>query len=892
MFAAFEAFRKSNSASGQWRYARAAQNHCLSQGTQSVELKIEKDARVRAGMRMLVSGVFVSLIDSGVACVWANYSRCLVSLASALSLLLLVPVLRRTRSLNLAFAAAGGLASAACLSQFLISGELFYVAVGISIPIGVTMCTSPLTGLGFSVAYAVAALSLTIAVGQNWITPQFPGVELRGGNLVACIITLLTMAVVSGSSVYRESVINAAEQNRRLSDALRQKQNSGLRLLAETTTELVSVEPNEERWARLLDGIAGYLDCDFFTNYEVQVDKLRLVASSGLPESLLPEYRLIDLGDKVFGLCAQGEKPIYLTASDLTQHENGVEITKLGFRVVAAVPLIFGEKLVGTLAFASSRKSAFASEELDFIRTIGQAIASVRGRSLADAQKRASESRFRTVIDHAAHSFFLIDSDGRFIDVNLQACFMLGYERDELLKLRVPDVVVGFTKELVSEIPSCRLAEKIEFKNSVYRRKDGTEFPVEVHLSHVSLGGADHVIALARDASDRQALADRMIQSQKMEAIGRLAGGVAHDFNNLLCVINSYSELLMDAPSLSESQRTWMGEIFNAGQRGADLTRQLLVFGRRAVFKPKAIDMNEVVVDAQRLLERLIGENITLESNLSPMLCVVLADRTQVDQVLINLAVNARDAMPRGGTLTLQTVPLPADNLSPNERVQLIVTDTGSGIAAELLPKVFDPFFTTKGVGEGTGLGLAVAYGIVKESGGSITVASEIGKGTSFTITLPAHATSQPIDEPQTAPPSVKTKTIVLLVEDEPAVRKVTSLSLRQLGYEVLEAQSSRHAIELAMRQSHEINVLLTDVIMPELNGPEIVRELRSFLPQLPVLYMSGYTYDVIEKITDLGENHVLLKKPFSQGELAACIEEVNSTNDSQSSSSKSQKRS
>lgn len=853
-----------------------------------MNLKNEKDARVRAGMRMLLGGAGVSLIDSGVACFGANYSRCVVSLASTLSLLLLVPILQRTRSLDLAFAVAGTIASAACLSQFLISGELFFVAVGISIPIGVTMCTSPLTGLGFSVLYGIASICLTVAVGQNWITPQYPGIELHGGNLAGCVITIFTMAVVCGSSVYRESVINATEKNRQLSDSLRQKQNAGLRLLAETTTELVSVEPGEDRWGELLKGIADHLNCDLLTNYEVQADKLRLVTSSGLPESSMHEYNLINMGDKVCGLCAQTENAVYLTDQELTQHPQGVELSKFGMRVVAAVPLVFGEKLVGTLAFASSRKSCFASEELDFIRTIGQAVASVRGRSLADAQKRASESRFRTVIDHAAHSFFLIDSDGRFVDVNLQACFMLGYEREELLRLTVPDVVVGFTRDLVAELPSYKLAGRIEFKNSVHRRKDGTEFPVEVHLSHVSLGGADHVIALARDASERQALADRIVQSQKMEAIGRLAGGVAHDFNNLLCVINGYSELLMNDQSLSNSQRTWLREIFESGQRGADLTRQLLVFGRKAVFTPKAINLNEVVVDAQRLMERLIGENITLEAKLSPAPCGVLADRTQIDQVLINLVVNARDAMPRGGRLTLQTRSVAADDLSSAERVQLIVTDTGSGISAELLPKVFDPFFTTKGVGEGTGLGLAVAYGIVKESGGVITVASEIGKGTAFTITLPAHTIGHRIDEAFPAPPNSSAKTVVLLVEDEPSVRQVTSLSLKQHGYEVLEAQSSRHAIELARQRTTEIGILLTDVIMPELNGPEIVREVRSFLPHLPVLYMSGYTYDAIEKITDLGEHRVLLKKPFSQDKLAARIQEVISMNDVHCSSSAS----
>ncbi len=844
---------------------------------------------------MLVGGAAVSFIDVGFAWFCEDHYRCYTSLAAGLSLLLLIPVLYRVRSLDFIFGVAASVVAFAFLACFILSGEVFFVALGMCAPIGATMCTSPRVGLVISVSYGIATLAIAAMISSNWYTLPYTHAEMIREVFAEALLIILAMVVVGGSSIYRERAINKSEAMRRLSDASLQKQLSGLRLLAETTSELLKEEPSEDRWRELLWKIARHLDCGLFTNYEIQNEKLHLVASGGLSDSIIDNYLILGFGEKVCGSCAQSGELVYLREPNYSGHPQSDELRNLGIRTILVVPLKFGGKLVGTLAFASLNKNSFADEDIDFMTTLGQAVASVRGRALADAQTRVSESRFRTVIDRASHSFFLVDHGGRFVDVNLQACLTLGYEREELLQLRVPDILVGMTADELTEIEDGLGVEEFRLLNVRHRRKDGTEFPVEVYLSRVLLDGANYVVALAQDASDRKQNADRMIQAKKMEAIGRLAGGVAHDFNNLLCVINSYSEILMTDESLADRQRTWMRAIFDAGQRGAGLTRQLLVFGRKAVFDPKEIDLNEVVVDAQQLLSRLIGENIILESKLSPHPCRVFADRSQVGQVLINLAANARDAMPRGGKLVLETRFVQATDsnfdkkhserstkLRNRDCVQLIVADTGSGIATELIPTLFDPFFTTKDVGEGTGLGLAVAYGIAKESGGSIDVVSELGQGSTFTMTLPSHSLptykfSQPSTGKHVAPPHFKASALILLVEDEAEVRSVTSLSLRQQGYVVLEALSSRHAIELARQYADELSLLVTDVVMPELNGPDMVDEIHSFLPKLPVLYMSGYSYDTLSRMTNLGENHGLLKKPFSLQELFTRVQQTTS---------------
>jgi PAS domain S-box-containing protein len=369
---------------------------------------------------------------------------------------------------------------------------------------------------------------------------------------------------------------------------------------------------------------------------------------------------------------------------------------------------------------------------------------------------------------------------------------------------------------------------------------------------------------------------EQLRQTQKMEAVGRLAGGIAHDFNNVLSVVLSYCDLILDEASSAGALRRDLEEIRRAGERGATLTRQLLAFSRQQVLQPRVLDLNEVVHGLRRMLERLLGEDVDLVLRCAPRLGKVLVDPAQIEQVVMNLVVNARDAMPTGGKLTIETADLELDaqfasehlGVTPGPHVMLAVSDTGVGMDKQTLARIFEPFFTTKEKGKGTGLGLSTAFGIVKQSAGSIWVYSEPGKGASFKVYLPAT---------QDAPASVavpiealvvRGSETVLLVEDEDQVRVLAAGILRRYGYRVLEAPTAREAIALAAAQGR-VDLLLTDVVMPEMGGPLLAEKLRALRPDLRVLFMSGYTDDAVVRHGLLEAGAAFLQKPFVPEALA-----------------------
>jgi signal transduction histidine kinase/CheY-like chemotaxis protein len=389
---------------------------------------------------------------------------------------------------------------------------------------------------------------------------------------------------------------------------------------------------------------------------------------------------------------------------------------------------------------------------------------------------------------------------------------------------------------------------------------------------------------LRRAATQQRRLEEQLIESQKMEGIGRLAGGVAHDFNNLLTAILGYAELMESQLEDDEGLRTGLREIRLAGNRAAALTRQLLAFSSRQVLQPRTLDLNTVVSEVEKTLARLIGENVTLATRLEPALWSVKADPGQLEQVLMNLAVNSRDAMPEGGTLTFETANAVLDvdfaavhpGAPPGEYVVLIVTDTGTGMTGEVRSHAFEPFFTTKERGKGTGLGLATAYGIVKQSGGYITVDSEAGRGTTFRIYLP-RVEGTAVLPGRTASSSllsVGTETI-LLVEDEAGVRRLSLTVLKAQGYVVLEAASGDMALEVARSETGPIHLVVTDVVMPGMSGRELWDHLRVLRPNSRVLFMSGYTDDVIARHGVLEPGIAFLQKPFTPLGLAQKVREV-----------------
>ncbi len=418
------------------------------------------------------------------------------------------------------------------------------------------------------------------------------------------------------------------------------------------------------------------------------------------------------------------------------------------------------------------------------------------------------------------------------------------------------------------------------------RRKDGTLLEEEATISPVrdATGRITNFVAVKHDVTRQVQLQQQLLQAQKMEAVGRLAGGVAHDFNNLLTVINGYSELALTRLAEGDPLREWITDIGHAGVRAKDLTRQLLAFSRRQVLRPELLDLNAVVRGLEAMLRRLIGEDVQLTTRLLPIPGAVRADPGQLEQVLLNLCVNARDAMPKGGSLRIETSSLVVDpgatlaepSLRPGPYALLSVTDTGHGMDEATLAHLFEPFFTTKATGRGTGLGLATVHGIVRQSGGSVRARSEPGRGSTFDVLLP-----QVEAEPAPRPPPEATEALpsgtetVLLVEDEPAVRGLASHVLRSCGYEVLEAGDGEQALRLAAEHPGALHLLISDVVMPRLGGRELSERVRALRPDCRVLFVSGYTDDAILRHGVQSDGAAFLAKPFSPRALSQRVREV-----------------
>lgn len=391
----------------------------------------------------------------------------------------------------------------------------------------------------------------------------------------------------------------------------------------------------------------------------------------------------------------------------------------------------------------------------------------------------------------------------------------------------------------------------------------------------------------AKNKENQQALEDQLAQNQKMQAVGLLAGGIAHDFNNLLTAISGFCDLLLLRHRAGDPSFADIMQIRQNANRGANLVRQLLAFSRQQTLQPRAHDLTDVLSDLSHLLRRLIGENIKLELHHGRDLGLVWIDLGQMEQVLVNLVVNARDAMPRGGKLTLRTYAetitsprkIAEDTMSPGEWIAVEVQDTGTGIPPEVLSRIFDPFFSTKDVGKGTGLGLSTALGIIRQSGGHLQVTTAIGQGTTFTIYLPRYA-GEVTAAPEAAVPKLQDTTgsgLILLVEDEDAVRNFAARALKHKGYDVIEADSGITGLEAFRRESRNIALLISDVVMPEMDGPTLYTELAKTHPDLQVIFVSGYTEERLKPLLgDTPSPHVhFLTKPFSLQQLTALVKEV-----------------
>ena len=512
-------------------------------------------------------------------------------------------------------------------------------------------------------------------------------------------------------------------------------------------------------------------------------------------------------------------------------------------------------------------------------------------RELREAQGRATlratEASFATLVEYAPVGIYRSSPEGRFLSVNAAVVRMLGYETGaQVLNLDMARDVYADAAErqrlVERDTYSDRQYDNVE---ATWKRRDGRLLTVQLSVRAVrnAAGRVDYYETFVRDVTDQRRLQQQVLQSQKMEAVGRLAGGVAHDFNNLLTVITSYSDLLLEDLAPGDAKRDDLEQVRKAADGAAALTRQLLAFSRQQVVEPRVVSLNTVVEGLQKILRRVIGEDIEVTITLAPDLGSVRADVGQLEQVLMNLVVNARDAMPTVGRLTVETANVEHDPEYARDReaaavrrfAMLAVTDTGCGMDEATKARIFEPFFTTKETGKGTGLGLATVYGIVKQAGGFIWVYSEPGQGTSFKVYLPAvDATAERTTAAATTPAPRGTET-VLLVEDAAAVRAVTKQVLERQGYTVLEAPDGEAALRLAQRHRGVVHLLLTDVVMPRLNGRELAERLVRLRPDVKVLYASGYTDDSVVRHGILESGTAYLQKPFSPESLARKVRDV-----------------
>jgi two-component system, cell cycle sensor histidine kinase and response regulator CckA len=559
---------------------------------------------------------------------------------------------------------------------------------------------------------------------------------------------------------------------------------------------------------------------------------------------------------------------------------------------VIAAQLAHEGIVLGIVVVSMPRELLPDPDELSLFRGVVNDLASAfhaiqvaEERAVAERALQESQQRYRSLFDALDDAAFLADvQTGRILDANRRAEALLGRPRSEIVGMRQTEFHPSDRAEGAGAPFVHVLQSDVTDHHSEVIRKDGTIVPVMIKASTFSLAGRVLAVSLLRDVTEQKQLQAQFRQAQKMEAIGRLAGGVAHDFNNLLTAITGFSELLKSSFDTDDPRRDDVDEVLRSAERAAGLTRQLLAFSRRQVLQPQVLFLNGVVGESSKMLKRVIGEDIELRLELAPDLDPIEADPGQVHQVIMNLVVNARDAMPKGGKLTIETrnLLLSEDharahaNASSGPHVMLAVSDTGVGMDDATLSCLFEPFFTTKPKGQGTGLGLATVYGIVEQSGGQISVDSELGRGTTFRICFPR---TEKVQAETSAQPDVvrapRGDETVLVVEDDTAVRGVVRRALTRAGYAIREAASAEEALTICENHQGPVHLVLTDVVLPGLNGPELAARLTGSCARAAVLFMSGYTDRAIvhHGVLDKGTN--FLQKPFTPNALARKVRAV-----------------
>lgn len=565
---------------------------------------------------------------------------------------------------------------------------------------------------------------------------------------------------------------------------------------------------------------------------------------------------------------------------------NEVELVGSASPAWLGVPLKTPTATIGVLVVQHYQNAnAYDQRDLEFLDSVGGHIALAIERRRGEVELRKSESMLRLLFERNPLPTWLYEVETlKFLRVNEAAVEMYGYSPEEFLKMTILDIRPEADREKNCDHLKTMEPGDEEHVFSKHQAKNGRPYEVEVLSHELTYAGKRVRLVVAQDVGERKNLEGQLRQAQKMEAVGRLAGGVAHDFNNLLMVIKGHTELLLNVLLPTDPIARKIEQIDRSADRATSLTRQLLAFSRLQVLQPQIINLNSIVEEMGRLLPRLIGEDIDLVVRMEKSLGTVRADASQMEQVLMNLAVNARDAMPNGGKLLIETANVDLDKaytvghplMRPGPYVQLVVSDSGTGMDAETQAHIFEPFFTTKEKGKGTGLGLATVYGIVKQSGGFIWVYSELEKGTSFKIYLPRLQQVEEkigVSKPAAEPP-VGTETI-LLAEDEQDVREIAREFLESGGYKVIEAKDGAEALRLAKEHRGQIDLLVSDMVMPGMTGQQLAERIKLDLPNVAVIFMSGYSEHAATEMADADPSVRLLNKPFSRSTILRGVREI-----------------
>jgi PAS domain S-box-containing protein len=586
--------------------------------------------------------------------------------------------------------------------------------------------------------------------------------------------------------------------------------------------------------------------------------------------------------------CARLKQPVIYNDYPSSPNRKGLPAGHVPVHRFMSIPVLEGDKV--RIIFGVGNKTAnYEDQDVVQLQLVANELFKILLQRQADLALRASELKFRRLNESMMDAFVIVDMADHLQEFNGAFQAMLGYSVEELHHLTFSDLIpqkwhTYRAKIIAEQILPRGYSDVVELE---HRRKDGTEFPVEVRafLIKDDAGQPAFMWAIIRDITERKRLEEQLRQSQKMDAFGKLAGGVAHDFNNLLVIINGYSELILNGMALTaEKQRECLREIRKAGDRAASLTRQLLAFSRKQLLQPVVLDLNHLISEMEKMLRRLIHEDIGLKLLLDPALGQVKADPGQIEQVIMNLVINARDAMPTGGHLTIETKNIGLDqeyarkhvDVQPGEYAMLAVADTGCGMDEVTMSRIFEPFFTTKEVGKGTGLGLATVHGIVKQSGGTVEVYSEVGLGTTFKIYLPRImeqvSSHTPVPAHSLMPRGTET---ILLAEDEEEVRVTIRLALESQGYTVLIARNGEEALQIFQKHRGPIHLLVSDLVMPKMSGHQLAERLVSLQPNIKILYISGYADDTIVRHGVLETDTAFVQKPFSLTILARKVREV-----------------